>query len=119
MGHPFRARRLVVAGERPVQVAVVDREIPLLSQESGNVQDGHADECPGEIREVPLVGYLTHDLDAVEFVTVCSGREERRRPVAFAVDDGDGDTHRIAEIRLTDAVTDVLVSPGATIPPSW
>jgi hypothetical protein len=76
VGHPLGARPLGVARERAIEVAVVHREIPLLGDERGDVQDWQTDQTAVQVGVVPLVGDGPDHLDAVEFVAV-GGRRER------------------------------------------
>jgi len=78
VGDPGRTRRALLAGERPIEVPVVDREVPLLGEEAMDVEDGQADEGPVDVLALPLLGDLADDLDAVEFVAMDRRRDTSR-----------------------------------------
>ncbi len=110
--HPLRARPLLRTRKRPVQVPVEDREVALLGEEAGDVEDGQADDRATEVPVVPLVGDRADHLDPVEFVAVGGRDQPDGRARSLAVDDRHRDPDRIAEIRLADRIADVRGLPG-------
>jgi len=76
VGHPAGAGGRLAAGERPVEIAVVDGEVALLGDEPRDVQHRETDERPGQPRVVPRVSHSPDDLDAVRFAVV-GWREEK------------------------------------------
>jgi len=116
VGDAFRRGPLRVARERAVQVAVVDGEVALLGDEPRDVENGETDQRPREVGMVPLVSHLPDHLDAVQFVAVRGRGEEHRGAGSLAVDDGDGQPDRFAEVGLADAVPDVLGLAGVDAP---
>jgi len=111
-GHPLGRVRPRFAGERAVEVLVVDRDVPLLGLVSRDVEDVHDHERPRDVgRFVPCGDFLAH-FDAVEFVPVDRGGEADDGPVALAVDHGHWNLHWVAQVRLADLVAEVTLLAG-------
>lgn len=116
VGHAPGARSGFVAGKGAIEVTIENREIPLLGEETGDVEYRETDDRAVEIGVIPLVGHSPNDLDPVEFVAMGRGGQARSRAGLLAVDDRDGDSDWVTEVGLAHGVADVRRLSGGNRP---